>query len=132
MNDTTEITALSLRNVTASRLWLAPEQGSEEDHMVNLVFTGIAGADPEVSTTASGNTIATFPIDVKQQPHLPPTRLVVIALGKQGIYAQQLVKRDSLVMVSGWFYVEQNRYGNQFIGVRAKHLRSLVPSAGHL
>jgi hypothetical protein len=132
MNDTTAIISLSLRNQEEPRLHVASEQSSEEDPMVNLVFTGIAGADPNVSTAESGTTIATFPVDVKQQPHLPPTRLVVIAFGKQGVYAQQVIKKDSLVMVSGWFCVGQNRTGNEFIAVKAKHLRSLVPSAGHL
>src|SRR5216684_1440544 len=79
--------------------------------MVNLVFTGVVEKDPDVRTTENGNAIATFPVDVKEQPHLPPTRVLVVATGKQAVYAQQTVKKDSLVMVSGWFYVEQNRKG---------------------
>src|SRR5712692_5740826 len=97
--------------------------------MVNLVFTGIAGNDPNVRTTQNGNTIATFPVDVKEQPHLAPTRIHVVATGKQALYAQQMIKKDSLVMVSGWFYVEQNKKGNEFLEVKARHLRALVPSA---
>jgi hypothetical protein len=53
-------------------------------------------------------------------------------MGKQGVYAQQIIKRNSLVMVSGWFCVGQNRKGNEFVAVKAKHLRSLVPSPAHL
>jgi len=132
MNDTNEIILLSLRNQEASQLRVASEQCSEEDPMVNLVFTGIACTDPNVSTAESGTTIATFPVDVKQQPHLPPIRITVVAMGKQGVYAQQIIKRDSIVMVNGWFCVGQNRAGNEFIAVKAKHLRSLVPSPGHL
>ena len=94
--------------------------------MVNLVFTGSAGQDPDVRTTENGNTIATFPVDVKEQPHLPPTRILVVATGKQAVYAQQVIKKDSLVMVSGWFYVEQNKKGNEFLEVKARHLRALM------
>ena len=94
--------------------------------MVNLVFTGVVERDPDVRTTENGNAIATFPVDVKEQPHLPPTRILVVATGKQAVYAQQTVKKDSLVMVSGWFYVEQNRKGNEFLEVKARHLRALV------
>ncbi len=97
--------------------------------MVSLVFTGIAEKDPVVHSTAdSRNTIAIFPVDVKEQPHLPPTKILVIATGKQAVYAQQVIKKDSLVMVAGWFYVEQNKKGNEFIEVKARHLRALVPS----
>jgi single-stranded DNA-binding protein len=98
----------------------------ERKPMVNLVFTGIAGKDPDVCTTENGNTIATFPVDVKEQPHLPPTKILVVATGKQAAYAQQAVRKDSLVMVSGWFYVEQNKKGNEFLEVKARHLRTLV------
>jgi single-stranded DNA-binding protein len=132
MNDTNTIISLSLRNQEAPRLRTASEQRFEEDDVFNLTFTGITLEDPEICTTQSGNTIATFQVDVKHHPHLPPTRLVVIAFGKQGVYAQQIIKRNSLVMVSGWFCVGQNRKGNEFVAVKAKHLRSLVASAGHL
>jgi single-stranded DNA-binding protein len=94
--------------------------------MVNLTFTGIAGKDPDIRITENGNTIATFPVDVKEQPHLPPTRILVVATGKQAVYAQQAVKKDSLVMVSGWFHVEQNMKGNEFLEVKARHLRALI------
>jgi single-stranded DNA-binding protein len=94
--------------------------------MVNLVFTGIVGKDPRVRTAENGNTIATFPVDVKEQPHLPPTRILIVVTGKQAVYAQQTVKKDSLVMVSGWFHVEQNQNGNEFLEVKARHLRTLV------
>jgi len=93
--------------------------------MVNLVFTGIAGKDPDIRTAENGNTIAIFPVDVKEQPHLPPTRINVVAIGKQGIYAQQVIKKDSLVLVAGWFCVEQKR-GNDYVIVKAKHLRALI------
>jgi len=94
--------------------------------MVNLVFTGEARKDPDVRTTEAGNTIATFPVDVKEQPHLPPTRVDIVAIGKQAIYAQQVIKKDSLVMVSGWFRVELNKKGNEFLEVKARHLRALI------
>src|ERR1039458_681030 len=94
--------------------------------MVNLVFTGIAGKDPDVRTAENGNAIATFPVDVKEQPHLPPTRILVVATGKQAVYAQQAVKNNSLVMVRGWLHVEQNKKGNDFLEVKARHLRALV------
>jgi single-stranded DNA-binding protein len=94
--------------------------------MVNLVFTGVVENDPDVRTAENGNTIATFPVDVKEQPHLPPTKILVVATGKQAVYAQQAVKKDSLVMVSGWFHVEQNKKGNEFLEVKARHLRALV------
>jgi hypothetical protein len=94
--------------------------------MVNLVFNGIAGKDPDVRTAENGNTIAIFPVDVKEQPHLPPTRILVVATGKQALYAQQAVKKDSLVMVSGWFRVELNKKGNEFLEVKARHLRALI------
>ena len=77
-------------------------------------------------TTEAGNTIATFPVDVKEQPHLPPTRVDIVAIGKQAIYAQQVIKKDSLVMVSGWFRVELNKKGNEFLEVKARHLRALI------
>jgi hypothetical protein len=93
--------------------------------MVNLVFTGIARQDPDVRTTETGNTIATFPVDVREQSHLPPTRVNVVAIGKQGIYAQQVIKKDSLVLVAGWFCVEQKR-GNDYVTIKAKHLRALI------
>ena len=93
--------------------------------MVNLVFTGVARKDPDVHISEAGNTIATFPVDVKEQPHLPPTRVDVVAIGKQGIYAQQMIKKDSLVLVAGWFCVEQKR-GNDYVTVKAKHLRALI------
>jgi hypothetical protein len=51
--------------------------------MVDLVFTGKAGKGPDVRTTENGITIATFPVDVKEQTHLPPTRILVVATGKQ-------------------------------------------------
>ncbi len=94
--------------------------------MVNLVFTGIAGKSPDVRMTESENTIATFPVDVKEQPHLPPTRILVVATGKQAVYAHQVIKKGSLVMVSGWFYVEQSKEGNKFLEVKARHLRALM------
>ncbi len=94
--------------------------------MVNLVFTGIAGNDPNVRTTENGNTIATFPVDVKEQPHLPPTRILVVAIGQQAAYAQQVIRKDTLVMVDGWFYVERNKHGNEFLEVKARHLRALI------
>jgi single-stranded DNA-binding protein len=94
--------------------------------MVNLVFTGIAGKDPDVRTAENGNTIAIFPVDGKEEPYLPPTRILVVATGKQAVYAQQVVKEGSLVMVSGWFRVEQNKKGNEFLEVKARHLRALV------
>jgi len=94
--------------------------------MVNLVFTGIAGKNPEVRVAENGNTIAIFPVDVKEEPYLPPTTIQVVALGKQAVYAQQVIKKDSLVMVSGWFYVEVNSRGNEFLEVRARHLRALI------
>ena len=94
--------------------------------MVNLVFTGIAKKDPDIRTAENGSTIATFLVDVKELPHLPPTRIHVVATGKQAVYAQQVIKKDSLVMVSGWFHVEQNKNGNEFLEVKARHLRALV------
>ena len=96
--------------------------------MVNLAFTGIVEKDPDVRTTDSRNTIAIFPVDVKEQPHLPPTRILVVAIGKEAVYAQQVIRQNSLVLVSGWFSVARNRYGNEFIEVKARHLRALVPS----
>ena len=93
--------------------------------MVNLVCTGIARQDPAVCITETGNTIATFPVDVRELPHLPPTRVDVVAIGKQGIYAQQVIKKDSLVLVAGWFCVEQKR-GNDYVTIKAKHLRALI------
>jgi single-stranded DNA-binding protein len=94
--------------------------------MVNLVFTGIAGKDPDIRTAENGNTIAIFPVDVKEEPYLPPTTIHVVATGKQALYAQQVIKKDSLVMVSGWFYVEENKHGNEFLEVKARHFRALV------
>ena len=94
--------------------------------MVNLVFTGIAQKDPALRAMKSGDTIATFPVDVKEQPHLPPTRILVVAIGKQAVYAQETIRQGTLVMVSGWFYVEQNKNGNEFLEVKARHLRALV------
>jgi len=96
--------------------------------MVNLVFTGTVEKDPDVRNTDIGNTIAIFPVDVKEQPHLPPTRILVVAIGRQALYAQEVIKKDSLVMVAGWFYVERNNKGNEFLEVKARHLRALVPS----
>lgn len=93
--------------------------------MVNLVFTGIATKDPEVRTAENGNTIATFSVDIVEQPHVPPTRVEVVALGKQAVYAQEAVKKDSFVMVAGWFSVEQ-RKGCDHLMVKAKHLRALI------
>jgi hypothetical protein len=94
--------------------------------MVNLVFTGLAKKDPVIHTAENGNTIAIFPVDVKEEPYLPPTTILVVALGKQAVYAQQVVKKDSLVMVSGWFHVELNKKGNEFLEVKARHLRALI------
>jgi Single-strand binding protein family len=94
--------------------------------MVNLVFTGIAGKDPDVRTAENGNTIAIFPVDVKEEPYLPPTTILVVALGKSAVYAQRVIKKDSLVMVSGWFRVELNKKGNEFLEVKARHLRALI------
>jgi hypothetical protein len=94
--------------------------------MVSLVFTGIAKKDPDLRPIESGNTVATFPVDVKEQPHLPPTRILVVATGKQAAYAQEAIRQGTLVMVSGWFYVEQNKNGNEFLEVKARHLRALV------
>src|SRR5258708_24014771 len=94
--------------------------------MVNLVFTGVAAKDPDVRIAENGNTIAIFPVDVKEEPYLPTTTIQIVATGKQAVYAQQVIKKDSLVMVSGWFYVEQNRNGNEFLEVKARHLRALV------
>jgi len=96
--------------------------------MVNLVFTGIVEKDPDVRATESRNTIAVFPVDVKEKPHLPPTRILVVAIGKEAVYAQQVIRQNSLVLVSGWFSVARNRHGNEFIEVKARHLRALVPS----
>jgi single-stranded DNA-binding protein len=94
--------------------------------MVNLVFTGVAGRDPDIRIAEDGNTIAIFPVDVKEEPYLPPMTIQVVALGKSAVYAQQVIKKNSLVMVSGWFYVEQNKNGNEFLEVKARHLRALV------
>jgi single-stranded DNA-binding protein len=71
--------------------------------MVSLVFTGIASRDPSVRVTDNGNNVATFSVDVKEQPHLPLTRITVVALGKQAVYAEHTVRKNSLVMVAGWF-----------------------------
>jgi len=94
--------------------------------MVNLVFTGIVERDPNVRVAENGNTIAKFPVDVKEEPYLPPTTIQVIALGKSAVYAQEMIKKDSLVMVSGWFRVELNKKGNEFVEVKARHLRALI------
>jgi hypothetical protein len=94
--------------------------------MVNLVFTAIVEKDPEIRTAENGNTIAIFPVNVKQEPYLPPTRILVVALGKSAVYAQRVIKKDSLVMVSGWFRVELNKKGNEFVEVKARHLRALI------
>ena len=94
--------------------------------MVNLIFTGIATKTPDIHTAGNGNTIAIFPVDVKEKPYLPPTTIQVIALGKSALYAQEVIKKDSLVIVSGWFRVELNKKGNEFIEVKAKHLRALI------
>lgn len=93
--------------------------------MVHLMFTGIAGKDPDVRITETGNTIATFPVDVKEQPHLPPMRIDVVAIGKQGTYAQRLIRKDSLVLIAGWFCVEQ-RKGCDHLTVKARHVRALI------
>jgi hypothetical protein len=94
--------------------------------MVHLTFTGIAQKDPDVRTAENGNTIAIFPVDVKEEPYLPPTTILVVALGKSAVYAQEMIKKDSLVMVSGWFRVELNKKGNEFLEVKARHLRALI------
>jgi hypothetical protein len=94
--------------------------------MVTLVFTGIVKTNPDIRTAENGNTIAIFPVEVKEEPHLPPTRVLVIALGKSAIYAQHVVKEGSLLMVSGWFRVELNKKGNEFLEVKARHLRALI------
>ena len=94
--------------------------------MVNLVFTAIVKKDPDVHTAANGNTIATFPVDVKEEPYLPPTTIQIVAAGKSAVYAQRMVKKDSLVLVSGWFRVELNKKGNEFLEVKARHLRALI------
>jgi single-stranded DNA-binding protein len=94
--------------------------------MVNLVFTGIATKCPDVCTTEKGNTVATFPVDVKERPYLPPTRILVVAVGKQAVYAQEAIEQGTLVMVGGWFCIEQNKNGNEFLEVKARHLRALV------
>ena len=94
--------------------------------MVHLTFTGITGKDPDIRTAENGNTIAIFPVDVKEEPHLPPTTIRVVAFGKSAIYAQEVIKKDSLVMVSGWFRVELNKKGNEFVEVKARHLRALI------
>jgi single-stranded DNA-binding protein len=94
--------------------------------MVHLTFTGIAGKDPDIRVAENGNTIAIFPVDVKEEPYLPPTTIQVVALGKSAVYAQQVIKKDSLVMVSGWFRVELNKKGNEFLEVKARHLRALI------
>ena len=93
--------------------------------MVHLTFTGIAQKDPDVRTAENGNTIVIFPVDVKEEPYLPPTRILVVATGKQAVYALQTVKKDSLVIVSGWFHVE-HKHGNEFLEVKARHLRALI------
>lgn len=93
--------------------------------MISLVFTGVASKDPEVRTTDSGNTIALFPVSVTEQPHLPPTRIDVVAIGSQGTYAQRVIRKDSLVLVAGWFCVEQKK-GCDHLTVKAKHLRALI------
>jgi single-stranded DNA-binding protein len=94
--------------------------------MVNLTFTGIAGKDPDIRITETRNTIATFPVDVKEEPHLPPMRILVVAAGKQAAYAQGAIKQGSLVMVGGWFYMQKNAKGIECLEVRAKHLRALI------
>ena len=94
--------------------------------MVHLTFTGVARKNPDIRTAENGNTIATFPVDVKEEPYLPPTTIQVVALGKSAIYAQHVIKKDSLVMVSGWFRVELNKKGNQCLEVKARNLRALI------
>jgi len=94
--------------------------------MVHLTFTGIAGTNPDVRVAKNGNTIAIFPVDVKEEPYLPPTTIRVVALGKSAVYAKEMIKKDSLVMVSGWFRVELNKKGNEFVEVKARHLRALI------
>jgi len=94
--------------------------------MVHLTFTGIAGKDPDIRTAENGNTIAIFPVDVKEEPYLPPTTIQVVAFGKSAAYAQEVIKKDSLVLVSGWFRVERNKKGNEFLEVKARHLRALI------
>ena len=93
--------------------------------MVNLIFTGFAQKDPEVAITDNGNTIAVFPVDIKEEPHVPPTRIKVIALGKQSDYAQRTIRKNSMVLVSGWFYIEHSQ-GHDCISVKARYLRALV------
>ena len=94
--------------------------------MVHLTFTGIAGKNPEIRVAENGNTIAIFPVDVKEEPYLPPTTIQVVALGKSAVYAREVIKKDSLVIVSGWFRVELNKKGNEFLEVKARHLRALI------
>jgi len=94
--------------------------------MVHLTFTGIAETNPDVRVAENGNTIATFRVDVKEEPYLPPTTIQVVALGKSAVYAKEMIKKDSLVMVSGWFRVELNKKGNEYLQVKARHLRALI------
>ena len=94
--------------------------------MVHLTFTGIAGKDPDIRIAENGNAIAIFPVDVKEEPYLPPTTILVVALGKSAVYAKETIKEGSLVMVSGWFRVELNKNGNEYLEVKARHLRALI------
>ena len=79
--------------------------------MVNLTFTGVVRQDLDVHTMENRNTIAMFPVDVREEPHLPPTRILVVAAGKQAVYAQEAIKQGSLVMVGGWSYTQKNAKG---------------------
>jgi hypothetical protein len=71
---------LSIQSAETEGSWIPRRQRREGDHMVSVVFTGTVTENPYLRTTEHDNTIATFPIHVKQTPHLPPTRIVVSLL----------------------------------------------------
>lgn len=94
--------------------------------MISLILTAMALNDPKVCIAANGSTIATFLVEVREEHHVPPSRIEVVAIGAPGSYAQKAIRKGTLVLVSGWFYIKQNVKGNEFVQLKAQHVRALV------
>ncbi len=97
-----------------------------------VTFMGNTGTDPELRAAEDSNSFAKFrlavPTDFKEKD-APPMWLTVIAFGKLAIQVSDLVKKGSLVLVSGRLvireYTDKSNIQRQSVEVIAQNVQVL-------
>lgn len=96
-------------------------------------FVGNAGGDAELRTPEEGTSVARFRLavttDFKKESNEPPMWLTVIAFGKLSTQISEVVKKGSLVLVSGRLsvreYTDKSNVLKQSVEVIAQNVQVL-------